>query len=79
MIRLDLDYKIQRVKGYAAQIFVIKIILIRLNGLIVTKIGIISSGKSYNDVREALRWLNIDKQKAADLGICLYKVGILGH
>ena len=73
----DLDYKLQRVKGYAAQIFGYKNNIDQVkwpnrN----SKIGIISSGKSYNDVREALRWLNIDKQKAADLGICLYKVGM---
>ena len=41
-----------------------------------SKIGIVSSGKSYNDVREALRWLNIDKNKAKELGICLYKVSM---
>ena len=40
------------------------------------KIGIITSGKSYSDVREALRWLNIDENSAKDLGISLYKVGM---
>ena len=32
--------------------------------------------KSYNDVREALRWLGIDEHKARDLGLCIYKVGM---
>jgi len=65
------------VKGFAAQAFG------RVNGIDKTiwkgpktKIGIITSGKSYNDVREALRWLNIDESSANDLGVGLYKVGM---
>ena len=41
-----------------------------------SKMGIITAGKSYNDVREALRWLDIDETKAKELGICIYKVGM---
>ena len=67
----------QRAKGFAAQEFV------RANNIDVSmwksgnsKMGIITAGKSYNDVREALRWLNIDENKAKELGICIYKVGM---
>jgi len=73
----DQDHRLQRVKGFAAQAFG------RVNGMDKTiwkgpktKIGIITSGKSYNDVREALRWLNIDESSANDLGVGLYKVGM---
>ncbi len=73
----DQDHRLQRVKGFAAQAFG------RVNAIDKTiwkgpntKIGIITSGKSYSDVREALRWLNIDEHSAIDLGIGLYKVGM---
>ncbi|MCZ7660078.1 MAG: indolepyruvate ferredoxin oxidoreductase family protein [Xanthobacteraceae bacterium] len=39
------------------------------------KIGIITVGKSYLDVRQALDELGIDEVKCNDLGIRLYKVG----
>src|SRR2546429_702860 len=39
------------------------------------KIGIITVGKSYLDVREALDELGIDEVKCNDLGIRLYKIG----
>ena len=73
----DQDHRLQRVKGFAAQAFgrvnaIDKTIWKGAN----TKIGIITSGKSYSDVREALRWLNIDEHSANDLGIALYKVGM---
>ena len=73
----DQDHRLQRVKGFAAQAFG------RVNAIDKTiwkgpntKIGIITSGKSYSDVREALRWLNIDEHSAIDFGIGLYKVGM---
>jgi indolepyruvate ferredoxin oxidoreductase len=40
------------------------------------RIGIITTGKSYQDVAEALDLLGIDEVRAADLGIRLYKVGM---
>ena len=40
------------------------------------KIGIITAGKSYQDVSEALDFLGIDEVRAADLGIRLYKVAM---
>ena len=73
----ELDFKLQRVKGFAAQVFGHKNNIDQVKWPnINSKIGVISSGKSYNDVREALRWLGIDKEKAKELGICLYKIGM---
>ena len=40
-------------------------------------LGIVSSGKAYLDVREALRELGIDESRARQLGIRLYKVGMV--
>jgi indolepyruvate ferredoxin oxidoreductase len=40
------------------------------------RIGIITTGKSYQDVIEALDLLGIDEVRAADLGLRLYKVGM---
>jgi indolepyruvate ferredoxin oxidoreductase len=40
------------------------------------KIGIVTTGKSYLDVREALESLGIDEVRANQLGIRLYKVGM---
>jgi indolepyruvate ferredoxin oxidoreductase len=40
------------------------------------RIGVITTGKSYQDVAEALDLLGIDEVRAADLGIRLYKVGM---
>ncbi len=41
------------------------------------KLGIITTGKSYLDVRQALDELGIDEVKANQLGIRLYKVGMV--
>jgi indolepyruvate ferredoxin oxidoreductase len=51
----------------------------RLNKVVISggrnpKIGIITVGKSYLDVRQALDELGIDEVKCSDLGIKLYKV-----
>ncbi|MCB1511850.1 MAG: indolepyruvate ferredoxin oxidoreductase family protein, partial [Hyphomicrobiaceae bacterium] len=40
------------------------------------RIGIVTTGKSYLDVREALDALGIDEVRASELGIRLYKVGM---
>lgn len=73
----DQDFRLQRAKGFAAQEFV------RANKIdrsiwkdANSKMGIITAGKSYNDVREALRWLGIDEARAKELGLCIYKVGM---
>ena len=40
------------------------------------RLGIMAAGKAYLDVRQALEELGIDRQRAAALGIRLYKVGM---
>lgn len=40
------------------------------------RFGIVTTGKSYLDVRQALDDLGIDRELAAQLGICIYKVGM---
>ncbi len=40
------------------------------------RIGIVTAGKSYLDVRQALEDLGIDEEMAADIGLSLYKVGM---
>jgi indolepyruvate ferredoxin oxidoreductase len=40
------------------------------------RFGIITTGKAYLDVREALDYLGIDDKMAAEIGIRLYKVGM---
>ena len=39
------------------------------------KIGIITTGKTYLDVRQALDELGIDEVKCNDLGLRLFKIG----
>ena len=41
------------------------------------RIGIVTTGKSYLDVRQALADLNIDEQRAQALGLRVYKVGMV--
>jgi indolepyruvate ferredoxin oxidoreductase len=41
------------------------------------RLGVVTAGKAYLDVREALRELGIDAARAAALGIRLYKVGMV--
>ena len=40
------------------------------------RLGIVTCGKSYLDVRQALEDLGIDEARAAELGLSLYKVGL---
>jgi indolepyruvate ferredoxin oxidoreductase len=52
----------------------------RLNRIVTSggpkaKVGVITTGKSYLDVRQALEDLGIDEKRANDLGLRLYKVG----
>jgi indolepyruvate ferredoxin oxidoreductase len=53
----------------------------RLNRVIIdapdARLGIITSGKSYLDVRQAFDDLGIDEALAAEIGIRLYKVGMV--
>jgi indolepyruvate ferredoxin oxidoreductase len=41
------------------------------------RLGIVTTGKAYNDVRQALDELGIDRRLAAEIGIKLYKVGMV--
>ena len=41
------------------------------------RLGIVTAGKAYLDVRQALEELGIDERRAAELGLCLYKVGMV--
>jgi indolepyruvate ferredoxin oxidoreductase len=41
------------------------------------RVAIITTGKAYGDVREALELLGIDERRAASLRISLYKVGLI--
>ena len=74
---LEIERQLFQVKLPAAQAYV------RANGLdrIVVdsprrRLGIVTTGKAYLDVRQALRELGIDEQRAADLGISVYKVAL---
>ncbi len=74
---MDQEYRLQRYKGYAAMSYA------RLNGLnrLVmnspnARLGIITTGKSYLDVRQALADLGIDEQLAAQIGLRVLKVGM---
>lgn len=71
------DWRLQRYKGFAAHAFA------RANKIDRViwdspdpKFGIITSGKSYGDVRQALYELGITEQIARDIGLRLYKVGM---
>ncbi|MFC3050882.1 indolepyruvate ferredoxin oxidoreductase family protein [Kordiimonas pumila] len=71
------DWRLQRYKGFAAQAFA------RANKIdqIIwdcpkPKFGIITSGKSYQDVRQALYELGITREVATEIGLRLYKVGM---
>ena len=71
------DHRLQTYKGYAAVAFG------RANGvdrMVIdsphARLGIIASGKAYEDTREALRQLGIDDDEAARIGLRVYKVGM---
>jgi indolepyruvate ferredoxin oxidoreductase len=74
---LDMEARLHDWKRDAAVAFV------QANGLnrIITsggpnpRVGVITTGKSYLDVRQAMDDLGIDEKKANDLGLRLYKIG----
>ena len=77
-IAMAQERRIAGYKVYAAQAYA------RANGLNYTvfdsarpRLGIISCGKAYLDVRQALDDLGIDEAEAARIGIRLYKVGLV--
>jgi indolepyruvate ferredoxin oxidoreductase len=71
------DLRLQRYKGFAAMAFARANKIDRLIwDCPKPKFGIITSGKSYQDVRQALYEIGIDEEVAKDIGLRLYKVGM---
>jgi indolepyruvate ferredoxin oxidoreductase len=74
---LDQEYRLMKHKLYAALAFarangVNKVVLDSPN----PRLGIITTGKSYLDVRQALDDLGIDEKLAAEIGLRVLKVGM---
>ena len=74
---LDQEMRLHQYAVAAAQAFA------RANGIDKTvfnspkaRLGIVTTGKSYLDVLQALEYLGIGQQEAADIGIRVYKVGM---
>ncbi len=74
---MEQEYRLQRYKGYAAMSYA------RVNGLNRTvmdsphaRLGIITTGKSYLDVRQALDDLGIDEALAREIGLRVLKIGM---
>jgi indolepyruvate ferredoxin oxidoreductase len=74
---LEQELRLQGHKVYAALAFAAAN---RLDRVIIDsprpRLGIITTGKSYLDVRQALDDLGIDERMARDIGLRLYKVGM---
>ncbi|WP_298255387.1 indolepyruvate ferredoxin oxidoreductase family protein [Bradyrhizobium sp.] len=75
--RYDQDRRLQDYKGFAAVAFarankVNRITMDSPNA----RFGIMASGKSYEDIRQALRELGITPEVAARIGLRLYKIGM---
>jgi indolepyruvate ferredoxin oxidoreductase len=75
--RFDQDRRLQDYKGFAAIAFarankVNRITMDSPNA----RYGIMASGKSYEDIRQALRELGITEEIAAKIGLRLYKIGM---
>src|SRR5262245_39001396 len=75
--RYQQDLRLQDYKGYAAIAFarankVNRVTMDSSNA----RYGIMASGKSYEDIRQALRELGITEEVAAKIGIRLYKIGM---
>ena len=71
------DLRLQDHKGYAAVAFarankINRITMDSPNA----RYGIMASGKSYEDIRQALRELGITEEVAAKIGLRLYKIGM---
>jgi indolepyruvate ferredoxin oxidoreductase len=75
--RYDQDRRLQDYKGFAAVAFARAN---RINRITMdsphARFGIMASGKSYEDMRQALRELGITEQIAARIGLRLYKIGM---
>jgi indolepyruvate ferredoxin oxidoreductase len=75
--RYEQDLRLQDYKGFAAIAFarankVNRITMDSPNA----RYGIMASGKSYEDIRQALRELGITPEVAAKIGLRLYKIGM---
>ncbi|WP_315765041.1 indolepyruvate ferredoxin oxidoreductase family protein [Bradyrhizobium sp. SZCCHNS2005] len=75
--RFEQDRRLQDYKGFAAIAFarankVNRVTMDSPNA----RYGIMASGKSYEDVRQALRELGITEEVAAKIGLRLYKIGM---
>ena len=74
---MDQEYRLHRHKVYAALAFARAN---RLDKIVIDaprpRLGIVTTGKSYLDVRQALDDLGIDDALAAEIGIRLYKVAM---
>jgi indolepyruvate ferredoxin oxidoreductase len=74
---LDQEYRLHKYKLYAALAFARAN---RLDRIVIDsprpRFGIVTTGKSYLDVRQALDDLGIDDAHAADIGLRLYKVAM---
>ena len=73
----QVDHRLQRYKGFAAIAFaranhIDRVVWDSPN----PRFGIMTSGKSYQDVRQALFELGIDEERASEIGLRLYKVGM---
>lgn len=73
----EIDYRLQNFKLFACHAFVRKNNIDRVvMDSPKRRFGIITSGKSYADVRQALIELGITDEVAAEIGLCVYKVGM---
>jgi len=75
--RYDQDRRLQDYKGFAAIAFarankVNRVTMDSPNA----RYGIMASGKSYEDIRQALRELGVTPEVAAQIGLRLYKIGM---
>jgi indolepyruvate ferredoxin oxidoreductase len=75
---LEQELRLQQHKGYAALAFARAN---RLDRIVIDspkpRFGIITAGKSYLDVRQALADLHIGEREAAAIGLRVYKVGMV--
>ncbi|MDI1344133.1 MAG: indolepyruvate ferredoxin oxidoreductase family protein [Pseudolabrys sp.] len=67
-----LDFKLRAVEAFAAANPLNRIHYSRAGA----RIGIVTTGKAYSDVREALDELGIDERRAGQLGISVLKIGL---
>ena len=74
---LDQELRLQRYKAYAAMAYARAN---QLNRVVIdspkARLGIVATGKSYLDVRQALDALGIDEGRAAEIGLRVYKIGM---